>query len=77
MGFRRVSRVLSLTICWVSFLGNIGTWLAGVAVVIMSPYEKSAGISLCVTAAASLYCAVVLLSKIRAADAEKNFPATQ
>jgi hypothetical protein len=76
MSGKRLPRWFSLTICWISLFGNIGTWLTGVAVAVMSPYEKSTGITLCVTAAASFYCTIVLLLKFRGDIAEKTRPAT-
>jgi formate hydrogenlyase subunit 3/multisubunit Na+/H+ antiporter MnhD subunit len=56
----RLHRQLSLVLCWISLVGNLGTWLTGVGLAAMQRDARMTAAFLCITAMSSFYCAFSL-----------------
>lgn len=65
-------RGYSLVLCWVALVGNVGVLITGVSLIATQANQLVTGIFLCVTAAASFYCALLLRKTARSEQANSS-----
>ncbi len=57
---KRLRRDVLLVFCWIAIFGNVGVWVAGVALAATQPDAIITGVLFCITAASSFISAVAL-----------------
>jgi len=57
---RTIQTTVSLILCWITLIGNIGTWITGVALVATQASQMTTGVFLCAIAVSSFYCSLTL-----------------